>query len=613
MKELSMKRVLSGSTSSEALKIAPTTSYQITTLQEAVQAYEKSGIPHRQTLLDAVCALKRWPELKQAEPNGRALKAQAARAHVKREKNLLSSLRRLIKEMRAIHPGEVGPLQLSPNWASVCERFKQHHLRIPLGQFGRYCQRRGISPQEVCTPTVIGFQEHLEECASAESPRRVARRVMNAWNKGVDGEPNWPGTNRIELPDYKPIATPTMEELGPRLAAEIEACFGAIDSNCSRSLERTKLVRRDKNAPKNKTGLKVSLKPSTLKSYKDDIRLALRLYSQISGTPLIRINFEDLVDPEIALSILDKYDSDLAARGKGTRASESMAYAILCVAQRHFAVSEEDAEDIRDYAKQLKSDREPTISSKNIERLRAISNNRRQDILRLPSVLLSPVVRKAKANEHLTQNDLCAARVAVAIAIETIAPVRVSNLAETRIGKHLIISNDRFTEARLCFDGSTVKNSLKLDYVIPVDVAELIKEYIRHVLPRMYDDPKSDALFPGKFGCSTIGGYVLGVRISRYFREHLQLEFNTHLFRHCTAINYLEHYPGEYEVVRLLLGNKNLETVKNFYTGLEKEAAIRKTISVVAEQKRVAGLSPTNMLNLQYNRSSNRLSNKRMA
>jgi len=42
-----------------------------------------------------------------------------------------------------------------------------------------------------------------------------------------------------------------------------------------------------------------------------------------------------------------------------------------------------------------------------------------------------------------------------------------------------------------------------------------------------------------------------------------------HQFRHACAAIYLKHRPGEYEVVRRLLGHRNIQTTINFYCGLE--------------------------------------------
>jgi integrase len=42
-----------------------------------------------------------------------------------------------------------------------------------------------------------------------------------------------------------------------------------------------------------------------------------------------------------------------------------------------------------------------------------------------------------------------------------------------------------------------------------------------------------------------------------------------HQFRHAAAAIFLKHNPGQYELVRRMLGHRNIATTMNFYVGLE--------------------------------------------
>ena len=48
-----------------------------------------------------------------------------------------------------------------------------------------------------------------------------------------------------------------------------------------------------------------------------------------------------------------------------------------------------------------------------------------------------------------------------------------------------------------------------------------------------------------------------------------------HQFRHAAAAIFLKHRPGEYELVRRLLGHRSMATTTRFYTGLESLQATR--------------------------------------
>ncbi len=59
-------------------------------------------------------------------------------------------------------------------------------------------------------------------------------------------------------------------------------------------------------------------------------------------------------------------------------------------------------------------------------------------------------------------------------------------------------------------------------------------------------------------------------------REEVQSNqaLTPHQFRHLAAKLYLDQHPGNYEVVRRVLGHKSIKTTVNFYTGLETRAAV---------------------------------------
>jgi site-specific recombinase XerD len=48
-----------------------------------------------------------------------------------------------------------------------------------------------------------------------------------------------------------------------------------------------------------------------------------------------------------------------------------------------------------------------------------------------------------------------------------------------------------------------------------------------------------------------------------------------HRFRHAAAKIHLDRHPGEYEVIRQLLGHQRITTTVAFYSGTESAAAAR--------------------------------------
>src|ERR1700693_5232743 len=83
-----------------------------------------------------------------------------------------------------------------------------------------------------------------------------------------------------------------------------------------------------------------------------------------------------------------------------------------------------------------------------------------------------------------------------------------------------------------------------------------------------------DSLFPGavKERKST---KTLSEQISKLLWKELGLKITPHQFRHAAAYLMLKACPGNYELVRRVLGHCSAATTRNFYIGLETLEANR--------------------------------------
>ena len=84
-----------------------------------------------------------------------------------------------------------------------------------------------------------------------------------------------------------------------------------------------------------------------------------------------------------------------------------------------------------------------------------------------------------------------------------------------------------------------------------------------------------DFLFPGTAHDQKLTR-GLGAQISQRLWKLLGLRITPHQFRHAAAAIILKNDPGNYELVRRVLGHKNLQTTTNFYVGLETASATRR-------------------------------------
>ena len=172
------------------------------------------------------------------------------------------------------------------------------------------------------------------------------------------------------------------------------------------------------------------------------------------------------------------------------------------------------------------------------------------------------------------------AQIAVAIEILIFAPMRISNLRGLRIDEHLNWVGDQL---QINIPAAMVKNSVELDYNLPPHVSARVKSYIADWRDLLTPDPNPH-LFPGKNG-NPKDHSTLQRQITRACWDHAAIKLTPHQFRHVAAKLLLDAKPGHYEVVRKVLGHKNLSTTYEHYAGAETQAAIDLYDDVILDLK----------------------------
>jgi len=164
------------------------------------------------------------------------------------------------------------------------------------------------------------------------------------------------------------------------------------------------------------------------------------------------------------------------------------------------------------------------------------------------------------------------AQTAVVVGIELVAPVRLGNLAAIRLGVNLIKPGGPETNYWLRYPKFDVKNKQALQFAFNDKLTKLIDEYVFDFRPILMKGKNDDWLFPGR---STDHKERIGfsTQIVDQVEKATGIRITVHQYRHAAAAMILKHRPGEYELVRQLLGHKSVETTKRFYLDLETTAA----------------------------------------
>jgi integrase len=176
---------------------------------------------------------------------------------------------------------------------------------------------------------------------------------------------------------------------------------------------------------------------------------------------------------------------------------------------------------------------------------------------------------------------------AVAVMFLTHIPLRLANLQGLLIDEHLYRSGTRerrFAGVRI--QAADTKNRRLIDFPIPTGLADLLQEWIDDVRPIIARDA-NPYLFPGfHSGDRPITPQALREAIRETLLREAGVALTPHQFRHLAAVSFLMHHPGQYEIVRHLLGHADHKTTLRSYCGPERTAAIACFVGHVAERSR---------------------------
>jgi len=229
----------------------------------------------------------------------------------------------------------------------------------------------------------------------------------------------------------------------------------------------------------------------------------------------------------------------------------------------------------------LEQHRREGLTPKNLQLIRQVlTDGVWSEVVTLPNVLMQ---QARWAKDHAPIKAAVAAQLAVAIAIETFAPIRLGNLVSTELDQNLIKPGGLNTPFWLVFPNHDVKNCVNLNFKFDQPLTDLIDEYIHEFRPALLRGTNSSWLFPGESG-QPKHRLQFSKQITLRIQKAIGLRITVHQFRHAAAAIYLKHHPGDYETVRRVLGHRDIQTTIRFYCGLETMQATEEFGKLIREQ-----------------------------
>jgi integrase len=229
----------------------------------------------------------------------------------------------------------------------------------------------------------------------------------------------------------------------------------------------------------------------------------------------------------------------------------------------------------------LERHRREGLTPKNLQLIRQVlTEGVWREVVALPNVLME---QARWAKDHAPIKAAISARLAVAIAILTFAPVRLANLVTIKFGENLIKPGGLHTPYWLVFPNYDVKNRIDLNFKFDPPITDLIDEYIHQFRPTLLRGSNASWLFPGE-GHKPKTTLMFGKQITVRIQKAIGLRITPHQFRHAAATIYLKHRPGDYETVRRLLGHRDINTTVRFYCGLQSIDATEQFGRIIRQQ-----------------------------
>lgn len=439
---------------------------------------------------------------------------------------------------------------LSSTWDRLRAELVDPSTRYRLTPLMRFCSGIQIEPEAVDEAVIDQFMDFRARTTARATDTASRRILARLWNAEIGKIDNWPQLQLVE-PPMKASEGPVMNDFPEGLRTGIESYLTGLNR-----------IRR------NKAGQQIRpCKPSTITMRRRELVAAVRMAVNV-GVPLASLtSLNALTHPDVAEKILDGYwKKDGEVPGTYTI---NLSCRFVAIAHAMGGIDENTLRRLEDLRFALEEHRDDGMTSKNLALIRSVlTDGVWPRIVNLPEQLM----RQARMERHAPVRAAVLAQIAVGVAILTVAPVRLGNLTSIRLGENLVKPDGPDSNYWLMFDKHDVKNRMALQFKLDEMTTSIINEYVHGFRPALVRGSNADWLFPGE-GCHHKEKISFSTQIVDRVQKSTGLRITVHQFRHAAGALLLKHRPGEYELVRRILGHKSVETTKRFYLALDTTQA----------------------------------------
>ena len=368
---------------------------------------------------------------------------------------------------------------LTPAWGRLLDKIADKGMRARLFGLVRYASAKGIEPEAVDDDVLAAFLRYRAETTALAAGVAAHRSVARTWNRCVDEIDAWP-RQRLAEPDLPSRRTgPEWQEFPEILRFEVDAYLGRLTK-----------------ARRTRSGKRVqACKGSTIRTRRAEL-VAFARKAVETGIPVAELTtLATLLDPAVVRRVLDAYWN--ASGDAPNRYTIDLAWKLLSIARETDCLSESKLRELDDLRAVMEEHRQPGLTEKNLAVIRqVIAGPVWREVVRLPDQLMAEA-RLLK--DQAPVKAALRAQLAVAIAILSVAPIRVGNLVRIRLEENLIRPTGPNGLFALVFPFYDVKNRIKLEFPLDAYLTALIEEYVHdHRAALLRGQQRALALSGGK-------------------------------------------------------------------------------------------------------------------
>jgi transcriptional regulator with XRE-family HTH domain len=438
------------------------------TLQDALQAIDRSDLADARKAevrrdVQALCRhLQRPPAAVSA--HHQSLKALLTGPNelrvgttAKPQANFTANIERAVGLLRGVGLAKAAH-RLSPAWTTLLDRLTKGEQKARVARFFRYCDGRGLTPDQVSDAVIKAYLTHLQtHGALGVEPERWHKRVretITLWNRSARTLQEWPTIQLAKLSDACRVfavddshLVAMLREFDEKYAPWARREQGRTDEPPEAPADRRS---RYDDAGDESDWRTSALAPRTLERHRVTLVLAAKTLLNNGASPEAVQAIAHLITPDAIRQTLCAIEDRLSEDEDRDVPFEESAYSHTVARTLRTIAATWDGADATALARIAryvnsalpgpigpdgKRRRARGMTERNRRRLRQFSQRRISDFLWLPNVLIAEA-EKARRRQRGTVDLARQVSVAVALLLLRAAPVRRQNLATITLTRH---------------------------------------------------------------------------------------------------------------------------------------------------------------------------------